>query len=611
MAATSEPFALAADFAEVSREDWRNLVRAVLTKSGALAEGGDPEQALTHTTYDGIAIAPLYTAADAPAAPTGTPGAKPFVRGSTVDGATATGWDVRQRHHDPSAARTRQAALDDLANGVTSLWLVLGEGGLAVADLPAALDGVYLDLAPIALDAGAATEAAAAALLDLAATKGVATTELAGTLGADPIGLRARTGSDPDLALLGRLAVLVAASPRLRVATVDGTVYHDAGASDADELAIATSVGVAYLRALEAAGVDLARAFELIEFRYAVTDEQFGSIAKLRAARQVWGRIAELCGITPVRGQYQHAATSAAMVTQRDPWVNMLRTTIACFAAAVGGADAITVLPFDHALGLPDDFSRRIARNTQSVLHDESSLARVVDAAGGSWFVESLTAELAAAAWAKFTALEAAGGALAALDGGHVGALLDATVAKRDADIAHRRAPITGVSEFALITEAPVLRPQSPASPIGGPLTPRRYAADFEALRDASDGAAQRPRIFLAAIGPYAAHSGRAAFATNLFQGGGIEAVTGDGDPAAIVMAFKESGTSVACLCSSDKLYAESAAALAAALKAAGASTVLLAGKPGGYGDVDDYIFAGCDALAALRSALHAMGVSA
>ena len=396
---------LAADFRAPTREEWRALVAAVLAKSGV---EGDPEAALTTTTYDGIEIKPLYTAADAHGVDAdGLPGRPPFVRGATPEGAAATGWDVRTRHDDPDPETLNRAALADLETGATSLWLAVGEGALRVDDLPAALAGVYLDLAPIALDAGAQTRRAAEALRALVDERGVDPGELRGTLGADPIGLRARTGADADLALLPTLAGYRTTLPGMHLATVDATVYADAGASDAQELGVATAVGVAYLRALTDAGLSVDDALARIEFRLAVHAEQFPSIAKLRAARQIWDRVARESGAGDERrGQYQHAVTSAAMLTRRDPWVNMLRTTIACFAAAVGGADAITVLPFDSAIGRSDDFARRIARNTQSILHDESSLARVVDAAGGSWFVESLTDQLAARAWDVFTRIE-------------------------------------------------------------------------------------------------------------------------------------------------------------------------------------------------------------
>jgi methylmalonyl-CoA mutase len=389
----------------------------------------------------------------------------------------------------------------------------------------------------------------------------------------------------------------------MHLATVDGTVYHEAGGSDAQELGIATAVGVAYLRALTDAGRSVDDALGALEFRFAVSAEQFPSIAKLRAARRVWDRVAELCGATGSRrGQYQHAVTSPAMLTRRDPWVNMLRTTIGCFAAAVGGADAITVLPFDSAIGRSDDFARRIARNTQSILHDESSLARVIDAAGGSWFVESLTDEIAEKAWDVFTRIEQAGGALAALDSGAIGELLAQTQARRADDVAHRRAPITGVSEFAFVDEAPVERDPLPA-PAPGLLPRVRYAQDFEVLRDRADAAAQRPRVFLATLGPFAAHSARAGFAANLFQAAGVECVTGP------VEQFAAAGTPVACLCSSDRFYEAEAEPAAQALRAAGAQQLWLAGKADVAG-VDGTVFAGCDALAVLRSTFETLGVA-
>jgi methylmalonyl-CoA mutase len=596
MPAPSEPLRLAGEFPTATEDDWRALVAAVLQRAGRGADG-DPVDALTHPDYDGIGIRPLYTASEADP---GRPGEPPYVRGTTSDGASTTGWDVRTLHGEPDAGRVRVAALADLETGATSLWLRLGDGGLAVADLVAALDGVYLDLAPVVLDAGTQTRAAAAAFLDLLATRGVAAAEVRGSLGADPIGVRAGTGTDADLALLGELADLARTYPNLTVATVDAPRYADAGASDAQEIAVATAVGVAYLRALTDAGAPLDAALAALEFRFAVTAEQFASIAKLRAARQVWGRVAELCGAGPTtRGQRQHAVTAAAMLTRHDPWVNMLRTTIGCFAAAVGGAEAITVLPFDSALGLPDDFGRRIARNTHAILHDESSLARVIDAAGGSWYVETLTAELARAAWATFTEIERAGGALAALDGGLIPELIGRTRAVRDDDIAHRRKPITGVSVFALPDEAAVPRRAAPERPAGGPLPTIRQAEAFEQLRDEVENSRPRPVIFLAVLGPLPAHSARLGFARNLFNAGGFRVAVGD--PAD----FADSDAAVACLCSSDEFYEREGAAAADALRSSGAKHIWLAGRANVPG-VDGRLFAGCDALAALRTTLEA-----
>jgi methylmalonyl-CoA mutase len=584
MPAPSDPLPLAAEFPAATREQWIELVSGVLRRSG-LPEDADPVAALGATTYDGIPVRPLYTAADAPSVPAGFPGCVPYVRGATADGPTLIGWDVRQRHADPDPARLRASVLNDLETGATSLWLVLGDAGLPVAELPAALEGVYVDLAPVALDAGAQTAEAAEAYLRLVGERGLDPAEVRGSLGADPIGLRARTGAAAELGLLGPRPDF----PHLQVATVDATVYHDAGASDATELAMATAVGVAYLRALTDAGLAVDAALDAVEFRFAVSADQFASIAKLRAARRVWGRVAALCEAQPARGQRQHAVTSAAMTTRRDPWVNLLRTTVACFAAAVGGADAITVLPFDAALGLPDDFARRIARNTQSILHDESSLGRVLDAAGGSWYVETLTDQLAHAAWDGFTEIERAGGALAALDGGLVGDRIAATRDRRADDVAHRRAPLTGVTEFALPDEPAVPRLPAPPGLTGGPLAPVRWAAEFEALRDAVEAVDPRPVVYLATLGPPAVHAARLGFARNLFQAGGFHVVVGP--PEGL------DGTPVACLCSADRFYSAEAVT---ALRDAGARHVWLAGRDG-HG-ADGYVYTGCDALAVLRT---------
>ena len=589
MSAPTDPLPLAAEFPATTRDEWVALVAGVLRKSG-LPAGADPIAALTTTTYDGIPVLPLYDAFDGDP---GLPGVLPYLRGATPDGPTVAGWDVRQRHADPDPVRSRAALLDDLETGATSLWLVLGEAGLPVDALPAALEGVYLDLAPVVLDAGARTAEAAATFLRLTDERGLDRAELRGSLGADPIGLRARTGVPLDLGLLAPHDV-----PHLQLATVDGTVYHGAGAGDAVEVGIATAVGVAYLRALTDAGLSAERALDALEFRFAVTADQFPSIAKLRAARQVWGRVAELCGVTPARGQRQHAVTSAAMLTRRDPWVNMLRTTVACFAAAIGGADAVTVLPFDAAIGLPDDLARRIARNTQTILHDESGLGRVVDAAGGSWYVETLSRQLAEKAWDTFTAIERAGGAAAALDSGLLTDLVAPARERRADDLAHRRAPLTGVSEYALPDEPPVPRRPAPPAPAGGPLAQHRWAEDYEALRDAVEAVDPRPTVHLATIGPPAVHAARLGFARTLFQTAGFRLVVA---PVAEV-----TDVTVGCLCSSDAQYTAEAVA---ALRSAGAVHVWLAGRA----DVgaDGTITAGGDALGVLRRTAELLGVRA
>ncbi|MGW4234825.1 methylmalonyl-CoA mutase small subunit [Streptomyces sp. NPDC004980] len=612
----ADGLSLAADFPDPSHDQWQSLVEGVLRKSGKDVTGTAAEEALSTALGDGLTARPLYTSDDTSADP-GFPGFAPFVRGNRAAGNTAAGWDVRQHHALTDPVHLNEALLGDLENGVTSLWLAVGgPGGVPASGLARALDGVYLDLAPVALDAGDDFEPAVRALLALHETRGVAKDAVRGSLGADPLGRAARTGTEPDLTAAVHWARVCGREyPGLRALTVDTLPYHEAGGSAAEELGLSLATGVAYLRALTAAGLSAEEACHQLEFRYAATADQFLTIAKLRAARRLWARVAEVCGARAAGAQHQHAVTSSVMMTRRDPWVNMLRTTLACLGAGVGGADSVTVLPFDHALGLPDAFARRIARNTSTILMEESHLARVIDPAGGSWYVERLTDELAAAAWSFFQEVERAGGQAAALRSGMVGERLAATWAARGKDLARRKEPVTGVSEFPNLDERSVERESAPAGPSGGLPKVRRDEA-FEALRARSDrhlaATGSRPKVFLAALGPAAVHTGRASFAANLFRAGGIEPVH---EPASVDTstaggAFAATGATIACLCSGDALYAEQAEAVAGELRSAGAERVFLAGRPGGYTGVDAYVFAGCDVVAFLSSALDRMGVA-
>jgi methylmalonyl-CoA mutase len=309
-------------------------------------------------------------------------------------------------------------------------------------------------------------------------------------------------------------------------------------------------------------------------------------------------------------------------MTKRDPWVNMLRTTIASFSAGIGGADAVSVLPFTAALGLPDRFARRIARNTQLLLLEESNLAKVADPAAGSGGIEDLTNKLCRAAWALFQEIEAAGGAPSALEKGLVQEKIAKVRAERESAVTHRKDSLTGTSDYPLLTEASVNVLNATPVPIPPPaaairypsLAPHRLAEPFEALRDASDKAltatGARPKIFLANLGTLAEFTTRATFAKNFFEAGGIEAITSDGIKSRdeMIAAFKASRAKLACLCSSDAVYETQAADAAKALASAGAAHIYLAGRPKDpapyqAAGIGSFIFAGCDALAALKAA--------
>ncbi|MGK5172574.1 methylmalonyl-CoA mutase family protein [Geodermatophilus sp. CPCC 205761] len=602
-----EELRLAGEFPVTTREQWRELLAAVLRKAGREGLPDAVEDVLRVPVATGVTVAPLYTAEDAGDLPTavGVPGLAPFVRGAragAAGGDVPGGWDVRQRHAHPDVAGTREAIAADLENGVTSLWLVLGQGAVPVDALGDVLTDVYLDLAPIAVQGGVP---AAEAFLALAEGRELAP---GGSLGLDPIGEHAASGRPQDLTGLADVARRAAAHPGLRTVVVDATVYADAGASVVEELGCSLAAGVAYLRALTDGGLSVDEAFGQLEFRYSASADQFTTIAGLRAARRLWDRVGQESGAAPdVRAQRQHAVTSTVMTTKRDPWVNMLRTTVACFAAGVGGSDVVTVQPFDAVLGLPDSFSRRIARNTQSLLVEEAHLARVLDPAGGSWYVESLTESLAQAAWTWFTEIERAGGLAAALDSGLVRDRLAAAWDARVERLAHRTDAITGVSEFPNLTERLPVREPAAEVRAGGGLPRVRAAQAYEELRDRADAAASRPRVYLATIGPIARHTARATFAGNLFQAGGLETPSGDG-----AAGLAGAGTTVACICGTDRDYAESAATLAADLRAAGATQVWLAGKPSQDVDgVDGYVYAGCDALDVLRTVHEQLGVTA
>ncbi|MEO6880470.1 MAG: methylmalonyl-CoA mutase family protein [Mycobacteriaceae bacterium] len=596
---------------------WRAGVAAALAKTRKVdvaALGENPERLLDTTTYDGVTVAALYTPADGrPEAP--LPGSAPFTRGRTALRDTTTGWGIRVRHglglgSGADAAAVNKAVLDDLENGATSVWLALGGGDLPIEALETVLSGVFLDLAPVVLDAGEAFTEAAQAFLDLAERADVNLDEVSAGLGADPLTLLVRGGTD-------RMAEATALAVRahehaadLRAITLDGTVFHDAGGSDADELGATLAAGVEHLRALTDAGLSVDDALAQLEVRLAATDSQLLTIAKMRAWRLAWSRVAQVCGGADLAAAMpQHAVTSAAMMTQRDPWVNVLRTTVAVFAAGVGGADAITVLPFDAALpdgvaGVSEHFAARLARNTQLLLLEESHLGRVLDPAGGSWAVEALTVDLAEAAWGVFAGLEADGGFRAALASGRLGDVLARTRDARAADVDHRRILLTGVSAFPDLDETP---PTSTSEPVVAGLLPVvRYSASFEALRNRSDAhllaTGVRPTVALRTIGPLAEHAARADWVRTLLAAGGISTTPTEG-PAPVVV-----------LCGSDRRYAGEGDEALAGLRADGADHVLLAGPskawPSGGPAPDAALAAGDDAVLALSTLLDVLEVA-
>lgn len=608
---------LPADFAE-TQQDWYKAVAKVFArvqKKDIADVPLDVWTRLIHTTYEGIDVNPLYTRADE-LAEVSAPGVFPFTRGDV----TPSGWGVTETFGGLAsgtagdAAATNKAILHALNNGSTVVVIDL-TAGLTAADLPTVLKDVYLDLVEVRVLAGANVKAASDALKALAEEAGVAE-KARFELSAAP--LTAGFVGTESIALADAVALAVenaAFAGSIRTLLVDAVAFNNQGGTDAQEIGFALATGVEYVRALTAAGLSIEDALGQIAFRFAASDDQFAQIAKFRAARTLWARVAEVLGAPEAGLAPQHALTAPAMFSQRDPWVNMLRVTVAAFAAGVGGADDVEVLPFDHSIsgGLPGTsrvFAARIARNTNLLLLEESHLGHVIDPAGGSYFVESLTQQLADKAWGEFTEVEGKGGLQAAADA--VQDKLDASYERVRADIARRVKKVTGINEFPNLGEKPL-----PAELRVEPAGVRRWAAEFEALRNRSDAFLEangkRPLIGMIPIGPLAKHNVRTGFTANLLASGGIETL----NPGQLVAGTDEFAaaakeTDIVVVCGTDQEYAATGADVVKALREAGAGTILVAGAEKSFADAevkpDGYVNMKIDAAQVLAELLTKLG---
>lgn len=604
---------LAGDFPVPTDEQWYAEVLKVLNRGRPEDKQLGLDQGLAKlrtTTPDGLVIEPLYVREGEPKL--GDAGVMPFTRGTRVRTGDPIAWDIRQLHEDPDVAETKKHIMADIERGATSLWLRVDEDAIKADALAEDLSEIILDLAPVSVSSHEDQDAAATALAEVWANSGRPADKLVGNLGIDPFALSARSGKPVDLAPLAKWVTRARDEfPAARAIAVDVLVYHEAGAGDVDEVAFAIATGIEYLRALEAAGVPVQDALGRITFRVSATADQFLTICKLRALRRLWARVTEECGVeADKRGALIHAVTSPRMFTRDDPYVNILRATTATFGASVGGADIITTLPFDQVVGLPNEFSRRIARNVQVVLAEESNIGRVNDPAGGSWYVESLTDQIAQAAWKRVQEIEAAGG-FAQVFETQVPTWIQQTVDKRTTLLASRKIPLTGVSMFPMRDEEPIQAKPRPRGTERDQKFPiRREAELFEKLRDRS-AAAGKPAVFLAALGVRRDFGPRLGFVENLESVAGLAIPTAEGtDPTAFQKAFKDSGAKVAVLCSSARVYADHAIPVARTLKEAGAKKVYLAGRDKELGDqdwhgiIDGFVFDGMDVPAHLNEIL-------
>jgi methylmalonyl-CoA mutase len=646
----TDPAIPARTFTPFSKADWRRLAEAGLN-------GANFERTLVSHTYDGIRIEPVYERAE----------------GATLKSPRgAQPWLIVQRVDHPDPEKANRQALTDLGNGATGLTLVFcgaptARGyGLQTPELAAMeqmLHNVLADHIHLRLEAGRSGFEAAALLVAVAKNRGYDFSTLDWSLGLDPVGAMIGTGDAGDgiAPALTRMADtihdLAADGFGGQAALADGRPWHEAGASEAEELACVLATAVLYLRTLEKSGFDLDAAWAQIGFAIAIDPDQFLGLAKIRALVMLLQQVARSCGIEDPAAPRIHGESDWRSQTRFDPHVNILRGTMATFVAGIGGATSFTVLPFTSALGLADNFARRVARNTQLVLMEESNLARVSDPLAGSGYGEDLTGNIAREAWTLFQKIEAAGGIVAALDDGWLQEAILETAESRAKNMAHGKETLTGTSSFPnlLEKEPTVLKVEVSSKhltsgsidlPEGGtgerfsalvhaigngeklqlgdinadygqvtPLPSLRLAEPFEYLRVRAGAVAkggERPTVFQAGLGPISGLIARANWTRNLFAIAGIDAVLEAdlADPEKAVAAFRKSGARVACICGPDDLYGQHAAAFASALKAAGATLICLAGRPGDLQDVltkagiGIFLHAGCDMIASLEQVL-------
>jgi methylmalonyl-CoA mutase len=591
-------------FPAASEEDWRKRVEIVL-------KGADFDKKLVSHTYDNLAIRPLYAR-------------KP--EAGLVAGAIAgRPWRVMTRVDHPVADEAVKLAIADLEGGADAVTLVFAGArsargyGLScktAADLDAALEGVRLDLIDIRLDAAPADTKSAHMMAALVKSRKLDPSQLRIDFGIDPVAaVHSGAGKTWDAAIKDATATvhfLTKQGFKGPFLSIDLRPYHEAGASEGQELAAALAQGVLYMRALEAEGLKLAVAREYLSFVIPLDADQFLGMAKVRALRKLWQRVELACGLEP-KPILIHAETSWRMMTKRDSYVNILRATIATFAAGIGGADSVTVLPFTQALGLPEEQARRLARNTSVVLQEESNLWRITDPAAGAGGYEAITEELAATAWVLFQTIEREGGLVESLTTGLLQARIGETHKARLRAISTRKEPLTGTSEFANNTETPpnilAVEPVygAPRASTIKQLISHRVSEPFEQLRDRSDAylasTGKRPEVQLITMGPLVDHTMRLTFTRNFFEVGGFDVTV---LPATSSQPFegKRDG-SVVCIVGSDSIYVESAAIIVRSLSASGLS-VWLAGKPGELeaelvtAGIKRFVYAGCDVVVAL-----------
>ncbi len=579
-----------------SEADWLSAVDKVLR--------GKSFDNLITSDIDGITRHPLYTDASHATndATSGLPGIAPFIRGAQALSNKHLPWHIAQRVVVGRGAADNDHILTDLAGGVSALLLDCTETNTIDASaLDDLLDGVMLDIAPIALIPGSNETRAIDAFLDVLKRRYPQTNDIKAYLNHDPFATALASQAPVETGFIAPLCIHANAYPNVGLMTASGAAFHNQGAAPSDELGYMLAALAENLRLLERAGLAPPDALPRIPLTLSIDTDFFGTIAKIRSARNLFHILAKHVGgakIAPVI----HCETSQRAYSRLDPWVNILRATVSALAGGVAGADMICVSPCSATSESDNTLTRRIARNTQIILQEESHIAHVSDAAGGSWYVETLTQELSDKAWSLFQEIEAAGGLIEHMNSGAVHAQLDARCRTYENQVDTRTLPLVGVSEYPNLDEAPLAAPDVAQNGY-------RYAEKFEALRDRAERV--KPRVYLACLGDAAAFTPRANFAANIYATGGVHAISGSGgfDIDDIVRAFADSGAKIAVICGVDDDYDAHATQLSEALRAAGCVHIALAGQPRDIASIDDYCYAGGPAFAFVQHVLVKLGL--
>lgn len=597
---------------------WRSTVENEL-------KGVPFEKKLVTRLPEGIALQPLYSALDTRglADAKALPGQAPFTRGKSADGYRSARWECAQEIAAATPKEFNEALSAELMCGQDSVVLPTHGFGGAEASLAAALEGVDLRAVTLHYDVGARPRANGEALLACSRHGGTPTARLRGSITGDPLAVWVKNGSLPESyeKMLDELAAwrgyLSLASPAMRSIGVSTLPWANAGASANQELAFALEAGTEYIRALVARGANVADVARAMRFSFAAGNQFFVEVAKFRAFRPLWSRVLAAFGEKAVEELMPvvQARTSDWTKTVHDAHVNMLRVTTEALSAVLGGVESLHIAPYDEVSGATNGFSRRIARNLHTLLSEEFSFTDAADPAGGSWYIEKLTDELARRAWILFQEIEAAGGYVAALRAGVPQAMVEKTAAAKADAIDRRRQGIIGtnlfpnLNETALAAPAPLTKAAQGAEPIK-PATARRAAEKYEALRAAAKAYAishggKAPQVFLAKIGPVVQHKARADFTTGFFAAGGFKPMGKDSFPGAAeaAKAAIESGAPVAVLCSTDDTYPELVPAFAGAVKAVKPEVVVIvAGLPADEALAKAWKAAGVDEFIHLRA---------